>query len=191
MSRVFLAFILSLSIHLLLIVPLFWVSLSIFQGSNIDKKEISSKSNISIKYFKLKQIQDIKQPKENSALKDIKADKIVKKEIDKRPLVKKSKDVSSKKSLSSRYISLNRSKIYEAIQRVKRYPSIAKRLHIEGLVRITFTLTTSSKVVNLKTVGARDILQKSAKETIYKAARYFPKPIQNVTISVPINYTLR
>ena len=68
---------------------------------------------------------------------------------------------------------------------------MAKKLGIQGIALVTFTLTTSGKVINIQTSGAKSILLKSAKKTIIEASSSFPRPSQNITISVPISYKLR
>jgi len=89
------------------------------------------------------------------------------------------------------YLQLNKNKIYEAIQRAKRYPRIAKKLHIQGTVKVVFTLHPNGEVSDIKTSNAHNILQKSAKKTILEASTEFPKPKNKITISLNIKYKLR
>ena len=89
------------------------------------------------------------------------------------------------------YLLLNKNKIYEAIQRAKRYPRMAKKLHITGVVKVRFTLYPDGSVSNITTSNAHLLLQKSAKKTILDASVEFPKPAQKVDISLNIAYKLR
>jgi len=89
------------------------------------------------------------------------------------------------------YLILNKSKIKEAIQRAKRYPSMAKKLHITGVVKVRFKLHPNGDVTDIRTLGAHKILQKSARNTIKEASPEFPKPNQTVDVSLNIAYKLR
>ncbi len=89
------------------------------------------------------------------------------------------------------YILLNKNKIYEAIQRAKRYPRFAKKLNIQGIVHVRFTLHPNGQVTNIQTSNAHKILKKSARQTIIEASPEFPKTKQKVDISLNIAYKLR
>jgi len=89
------------------------------------------------------------------------------------------------------YLLLNKSKIYEAIQRAKRYPRLAKKLHITGIVKVRFKLHPNGEVTHITTSNAHNLLQKSARNTILEASSEFPKPNTTVTISLNIAYKLR
>jgi len=89
------------------------------------------------------------------------------------------------------YLLLNKSKIYEAIQRAKRYPRLAKKLHIQGVVKVKFTLHPDGSVTNIITSDAHSLLRKSARNTILEASGEFPKPSSKVNISLNIAYKLR
>ena len=94
-------------------------------------------------------------------------------------------------SYKTTYINLNRSKIYEAIQRAKRYPPLAKRLKKEGVVRTCFDLLPSKEVKNITTSGASRLLQKGAYQTILEAKHEFPNPNQKVRVCLDIVYKLQ
>jgi protein TonB len=106
----------------------------------------------------------------------------------------KKKSRKTKKNITyfetEQFLSKNLNKIYQAIQRAKTYPLVAKRLNIQGVVNISFTLLPSGKVINLQTYSAHPILQKAAKKTIIKASQNFPKPKSKVNISLKLNYKL-
>jgi len=101
-------------------------------------------------------------------------------------------NVSSQVYIAKReYFSLNRSSIYQAIQRAKRYPHMAKRLNIQGVVGVSFTLHPDGSITNISTYNAHSLLQKAAKETIIRASSRFPRPSSSVNISLNIAYKLR
>ena len=133
-------------------------------------------------------------PKKVKKLKKIKKRKIHHKKIAKRIKPKishpKTSTPNPQPTYKSSYINLNRSKIYEAIQRAKRYPLIAKRLRKEGVVHTCFDLLPSGEVKNITTIGASKILQNGAYQTILDAKAEFPNPSQKVNICLNIDFKL-
>lgn len=103
----------------------------------------------------------------------------------------KSSTPNPQPSYKSTYINLNRSKIYEAIQRAKRYPSMAKRLRKEGIVHTCFELFPNKSVKNITTTGASRLLQKGAYQTILDASVEFPNPSQKVRVCLDIAFKLQ
>ncbi len=108
-----------------------------------------------------------------------------------KPLKEISSNKNVKREIKKEYFNVNRSKIYEAIERVKKYPPLAKRLRIQGKVKVKFTLLPSKEIKNIKTSNAHKILQRAAKDTIKKALPYFPKPSRKVDITLFIEYRLK
>ncbi len=137
-----------------------------------------------------------KKKKELKKIKKHKAKKIVKRKLHHKKITKKTKPhtpVSKPQPIPSyktTYINLNRSKIYEAIQRAKRYPPMAKRLRKEGVVRTCFELFPDKSVQNITTSGASKILQKGAYQTILEAKVEFPNPNSKVNICLNIEFKL-
>jgi len=83
-------------------------------------------------------------------------------------------------------------KIKKAIEENKKYPKIAKRLRKQGIVEIEFVITANGNLKDLKVIKSshHKILDKSAIKTIKKASLYFPKPVKDIKIKVPIEYIL-
>ncbi len=129
------------------------------------------------------------------AKKQIKSEEnLTKKTVSKKiiePLKEVSFNKNVKREIKKEYFNVNRSKIYEAIERVKKYPPLAKRLRIQGKVKVKFTLLPSKEIKNIETSNAHKILQKAAKDTIKKALPYFPKPSKRVDITLFIEYKLK
>ncbi len=98
---------------------------------------------------------------------------------------------ASAAKLQGAYFSLNKNLIYEAIQRAKHYPRVAKKLRIQGVVELHFRLNPNGTVSQLYASNAHPILLKAAKKTILKASREFPKPSSSVQITLKIAYYLR
>ena len=212
-------FILSFLIHLIFILSIFFsfktsklgeknniktISLShIVVKKRIEKQEIKQKKQ------EIKKVEKQEKPKKQEKRKIIKK-KIVKK---KKKIVKKGvkkkykqkvkshsrakkikKDISKKvvkvASYQQKYMNLNKSKIYEEIQKVKRYPKMAKRLKKQGRVDICFDLLPSGEAKNIQTSRAHPLLQKGAYKTIIEASSNFPKPKKKIKVCTNINYKL-
>jgi len=67
---------------------------------------------------------------------------------------------------------------------------MAKKLKIQGVVDVSFTILPDGSVTNIKTKNAHRLLQKSAYNTIKEASSEFKKPKKKVTISLKIEYKL-
>ncbi|HIO90309.1 MAG TPA: TonB family protein [Campylobacterales bacterium] len=198
MNRTSFSFLISATIHIALLILVLWGFTTQPKVVKTINTKVISLSHIVIKKPKpipeVKVIQEKKyEPKTIKKKRKTKKKSVKKrqKKYTKKPVVKKIEKSHTFTDISTRYILINKSKIYQAIQRAKRYPRMAKKLGIQGIALVTFTLTTSGKVINIQTSGAKSILLKSAKKTIIEASSSFPRPSQNITISVPISYKLR
>ncbi len=91
----------------------------------------------------------------------------------------------------SKYIHTNLSKIISAINEAKFYPKKARILHIEGLVKVEFLLRKDKtiKIVSIQT--NKRFLKNATIKIIKNASKEFPKPPENINISVPIEFQLR
>jgi len=82
------------------------------------------------------------------------------------------------------------------IEKNKFYPPIARRMGIEGLVKVTITLSRSGKLKNVKVSSSSGskLLDRAAVKLI-KKCHFPPLPSeykgQEFTIEIPINYALR
>jgi len=83
-----------------------------------------------------------------------------------------------------------KAKIYQAINRAKNYPRVAKRLGLEGVVVTCFTVYPNRDISNITTSNSHKILQKSAIDTIYRARGYFPNIPRKLHLCVDIKYLL-
>ncbi len=123
--------------------------------------------------------------------------KIEKKEI-KEPIKKAIKNSSSldknkkESNNDNKEFNIFLSKIREEIEEFKQYPRIARRLHKEGVVIVSFKLKASGKVEDLKVIkSAVSILDRAALRSIKRASVYFPKPKRDIKIRVPLVYRLK
>ncbi len=83
-------------------------------------------------------------------------------------------------------------KIREAVRGFLRYPLIARRMGWEGTVIVCFTLYPDGEIRNLKVEKSSgfEILDKYALKAVSKASPSFPRPVEPVTIVIPITYRL-
>ena len=73
----------------------------------------------------------------------------------------------------------------------KRYPTMAKRRHIQGTVHVTFDISSSGEIFNIRTSGASTILQKAARKSVMKSSPlnipnllHSQFPMNNVSINI-------
>ncbi len=114
--------------------------------------------------------------------KKVKKRKITKKrEIKKRKYIKSSKKASSKKS-NLKFLS----KLKRSINKNKIYPRMAKKRGIQGSVKVSFTITTSGRVTNIRVNGSK-AFTKATKKAI---ERSFPIDTKGVSLPITLNLTL-
>ncbi|NPA73632.1 MAG: TonB family protein [Epsilonproteobacteria bacterium] len=120
--------------------------------------------------------------------KDVNITKIVKTPI----VVKKTKIVSAPTiSAKQQYLKVNFSKIASAINDAKFYPKKARKLHIEGTVKIKFLLKHDKTVKILDVSCNKRFLKKAAIKIIQKASTEFPPPPKDIEINIPIEFRLK
>ncbi|MGE4397127.1 MAG: TonB family protein [Sulfurimonas sp.] len=108
------------------------------------------------------------------------------------------KEMAEPKSQQSReadatkeYLKINTQKISELIRENLYYPMAARKRGITGRVSVKFTLCADGKVKNIKiTDSSSDILSRAALKTIEELSGKFPKPGVNITLTLPIDYSL-
>ncbi|MCK9472383.1 TonB family protein [Sulfurimonas sp.] len=104
----------------------------------------------------------------------------------------KKEDVKQEQDGSKdQYIKINTQKISELIRDNLYYPIAARKRNITGRVSIRFTLGVDAKVYYIKVVdSSSDILSRAAVKTIEELSGKFPKPEQEITLNLPIDYAL-
>lgn len=89
------------------------------------------------------------------------------------------------------YKKVNTQKIARLIEENLSYPISARKKGITGLVVVKFCLSIEAKVSNVVVVeSSSEILSRAAVKTIEDLSEKFPKPQSEITLSIPINYTL-
>ncbi|MFA7084601.1 MAG: energy transducer TonB, partial [Arcobacteraceae bacterium] len=80
--------------------------------------------------------------------------------------------------------------IVKLIQQHIIYPKRAKSLNIQGEVLLKFKILISGEAENIEALKGHMLLKNSALEAIEKASKSFPKVKKEITIQVPIVYSL-
>ena len=169
----------------------------------IQKKKMESKT---VKKEKTREI-DIKKQKIKTivpipALVEVdKTDNIKEKEPEKKPLVQKieqakiikevTKVPPSAEELSREYLNDNIAEIIKLLQDNLYYPRIARKKSITGKVMVKFTISLNAEVSNINILNyEHKILSRAAIKTIENLSGKFPKPKEELSLQVPINYIL-
>ncbi|WP_457750404.1 energy transducer TonB [Sulfurimonas sp.] len=96
-----------------------------------------------------------------------------------------------KTSNKEQYLTENLTKISELIKENLYYPRTARKRGIEGSVIVRFILHTDATVTQITTISSSSgILTRAAIKTIAELSGKFPKPSTELTLSVPITYSL-
>ncbi|ACX96975.1 TonB family protein [Halothiobacillus neapolitanus] len=89
------------------------------------------------------------------------------------------------------------SALAEAIEREKFYPSLARRLNQQGLIRVGFTVLADGRITNIHLVepSAATALNQGAIEAIKRVGQFKPIPpalgIQSMDLNISLIYKLR
>ncbi|MDD2267619.1 energy transducer TonB [Sulfuricurvum sp.] len=88
------------------------------------------------------------------------------------------------------YVYAHADKVQEILNQRKVFPKIARNLKQSGEVIIAFDFTPSGEANNIRIVKSSgfESLDDAAKELIKSSASLFPKPRENVPVTVPIEY---
>jgi len=100
-------------------------------------------------------------------------------------------EVSPPKTETPSYVALHKDEIAQALQRAKSYPELARKRSIEGVVEVSFTIKPTGEVESVEATSSSQLLSNAAIESVHKAKSYFPLPLENVTIKVPMIYHLK
>ena len=94
-------------------------------------------------------------------------------------------------STQSQYMNQHLTRIVKLLQENLYYPRRARKRGIEGEVVVKFTLQTDAKVTDIKIISSQsDVLSRGAKKTLQNLSGEFPKPDEELTLTVPISYSL-
>lgn len=142
------------------------------------KKEIVKKSTKEEPIIQKKEIEKvaIKEPKKE-------IEKVVKKEQE---FIQK----SVKKTYEEDFLNQHLKLIVKLIQQNIKYPKRAKILNVEGSVLIKFKILSDGSVQNIEAINGHKLLIKSSIKAIENASKNFPKVEKDITIKVPIQYSL-
>lgn len=90
------------------------------------------------------------------------------------------------------YLSLHVEEIVALLKENLYYPRRARKQGTEGVVTVKFTLSKEAEISNIEVVKSDyDILARAARETIENLEGKLPKPDEELTLTIPINYDLK
>ncbi|WP_304546525.1 energy transducer TonB [Sulfurimonas microaerophilic] len=90
------------------------------------------------------------------------------------------------------YISLHLEEIVSLLKENLYYPRRARKQGLEGIVKIKFTLSTNGDISNIEVLNSDyEILSRAARETIENLDKKLPKPDEELTLTIPIDYDLK
>ncbi|MFT7859844.1 MAG: energy transducer TonB [Sulfurimonas sp.] len=96
------------------------------------------------------------------------------------------------KNKQENYLSLHVNEIVALLQENLYYPRSARRRGIEGVVKVKFTLSKDAKISAIEVLeSSHDILSRAATQTIENLEGKMPKPDEELTLTIPINYNLK
>lgn len=163
----------------------------------IVKKKIVKKTKKVVKKKPIKK-KEIKEVTKKVEVKKIEPKKIEKKEITKgisndkiKNIQKTNKVVKVEKiDIKKDYLSKHLHLIRKQIKKNVHYPKSAKRLKIQGIVKIRFTLHSNGSVDNIVILSGHSRLKKSTINAVKDASSSFPRVKKDITIELPIGYKL-
>ena len=88
------------------------------------------------------------------------------------------------------YLDKHLAQIRNLINQNVKYPLKAKKLSIEGVVRVQFKINENGTIENITILDGHKFLQKATIEAIEEASKNFPKTNQSIEIQIPIEYKL-
>lgn len=104
---------------------------------------------------------------------------------------KENKKIKEEKAAQA-YVNDNMKEIVKLLQENLYYPRRARELEITDEVKVKFIIDTKGEVKSAQIVSSKsDLLSHAALKTINDISGKFPKPKENLVITLPINYSLK
>lgn len=96
------------------------------------------------------------------------------------------------KKKEQEYLSQKLQIISELLKKHLEYPYLARRMGWQGDLVLSFVLTPSGEIKELKVQKSTgyEILDRTAKETLLKVSKYFPKPEVEVRVKLPVSFRI-
>jgi protein TonB len=95
-------------------------------------------------------------------------------------------------NLTQKYINNHQDEIRQMINDNLYYPRRARKRGVQGEVKVKFTLSKDAEVSNIIVLSSKsDILSRAAIKTLNNLSKKFPKPDEELVVSIPILYKLR
>ena len=112
--------------------------------------------------------------------------------IEKSPQELENERKIKEENIIKEYINLNTQKISQLLRENLYYPRSARKRGVTGKVIVKFRLKADAQVDSIEVIKSKsDILSRSAIKTIKSLSGKFPKPNNDITLHVPIDYSLK
>lgn len=163
------------------------------------KKKVETKKIVPKKVVVVPKIKKEEIEKKIEVKEEIEVVEKIKPIVNKEPIVKKQIEIvapvetpqEKKKKIAQHYVENSLHQIRELIKENLYYPRSARRRGIVGEVLIEFRLSKDAEIDNITILSSKHkILSRSAIKTIQNLSSEFPKPKEDITLSIPINYSL-
>ncbi len=94
--------------------------------------------------------------------------------------------------ITKEYVKLNTQEISRLLRENLYYPRSARKRGVTGKIMVKFNLKKNADVCDVHILKSNsDILSRAAKKTIESLAGKFPKPQKDITLHIPISYSLK
>ena len=94
--------------------------------------------------------------------------------------------------ITKEYVKLNTQEISRLLRENLYYPRSARKRGVTGKIMVKFNLKKNADVCDVHILKSNsDILSRAAKKTIESLAGKFPKPQEDITLHIPISYSLK
>ncbi|TKI69254.1 energy transducer TonB [Sulfurimonas crateris] len=163
------------------------------------KKEIAIEKALP-KAQEIQKSEVLEEPKEEEKVVEVEQEKVQEvaistpKKVDiepKKEAIEPKSEQSREVDATDEYLKINTQMISQLIRENLYYPMAARKRNITGRVSVKFTLCSDGKVSNLEAIdSSSDILSRAALKTIEELSGKFPKPGSNITLTIPIEYSL-
>ena len=166
------------------------------------KKIIKSKLVKKVKPLTVPVVQKIPEPKvvEQEEIVETKVQEQKVEEVETKIIkpIKKSKEELAnerrikQEKVAKEYVKLNTQEIARLLKDNLYYPRSARKRRITGKIMIKFMLKKNADIHDIVVLKSKsDILSRAAVKTIKSLSSKFPKPQEDITLHIPISYSLK
>ena len=159
----------------------------------IKKEKVKPKKKVITKIKKkVKKIKKVKKKIKEKKIKVQKEKQIIQKQEVKKIQKLQKQEVAKKIVINEEkeYISKYLKEIRNHILNNVKYPRRARKLSIEGIVKVKFEILKNGKIHNITIIDGHKLLRKATIKAIKRASDDFPRTNKSIEIIIPIEYKL-